>query len=187
MACLTEAKIHEYVAGDLSPLEAQCAKDHLAGCAACRATAARYRRLEKVLAAPVWIEPPESLIGSVMRRLYPPPYPLYSSIAALIAASLLFLVSWIYIYFNFSTNSLLQAIHLSSKSTSNWIVKLVSAVDTMFLMIQATFKSASHFLHTLLGVNVQPGVLGGIFLGLSLLLIYAGFSFVGRTVRERDR
>jgi anti-sigma factor RsiW len=154
MACLPEHKILDYLDGEIKSIEQSLIRDHLLVCPGCRQTAARYEELQKVLAQPTDIEPPAWLVPKIMKMIYPE-IPRYTSIAALIAASFAFFVSWIYIYFDFSRSSLIRALQLTTDSTSSWLASVIKAISATYASVQAVFKACQAFLAMLL--NVHPG------------------------------
>jgi hypothetical protein len=162
MACLSEHKI----------LEQSLIRDHLLICPGCRQTADRYAELHKILAQPVTIEPPAWMLPQIMKRIYPE-IPRYTSIAALIAASFIFFVTWIYIYFDFSRSSLIQALQLTTNSTSSWLVNIIKAISAIYTSVQAVFKACHAFLAMLL--NIRPGatMIIAFILAFSGLLLFA--------------
>ena len=172
MDCLPEHKIQEYLDGELKSIEQSLVRDHLLICPDCRRSSERYAELQKILDQPVAIEPPAWLVPKIMKRIYPE-IPMTTSIAALIAASFIFFVTWIYIYFDFSRSSLIQALRLTTDSTSSWLVNIIKAISAIYNSVQAAFKACHAFLGMLLSVN--PGVpviiaFGLIFSGLLLFV-----------------
>lgn len=186
MGCYPDTQIQEYLAGELSNLEGNRIRDHLLTCRKCSEIADRYRKMEPFLQTPRLSEPPETIMENVLKRLYPQ-YPVYSSIAALIAASIVFLVTWIYIYFDFANNSLIKALHMTSRSTSNWLIGTLRSIDTLFSIIYASFKAISHVLQSILHVSIDPRVIGGIILTLSLTFFYLLFHLFARRLKESDK
>jgi predicted anti-sigma-YlaC factor YlaD len=154
MACLPDDKILNYLDGEIKNIEQALIRDHLLVCPNCRRTADSYAELHKILAQPVLSEPPACLIPQIMKRIYPE-IPRYTSIAALIAASFIFFVTWIYIYFDFSRSSLIQALQLTADSTSGWLVNGIKGISTIYNSVQAAFKACNAFLSMLL--NISPG------------------------------
>lgn len=171
MACLSDEKILAYGEGDLNAIEAAHSRDHLLVCPACQLTAARYRVLNQSLSRPVFSEPPAALISQVMQRLYPA-LPRLTSIIAAIAASLVFLVTWIYVYFDFSSSSLIQALRLTADGTSGWLVNIVKAISAVYNGAQAAYKAGNALLNMFLPVPAGTAVIAGAVLALSGLLAF---------------
>jgi len=153
MACLSDDKILTYLDGEIKSIEQAIIRDHLLICPDCRRTTDSYAELHKILAQPVTSEPPAWLIPQIMKRIYPE-IPKYTSIAALIAASFIFFVTWIYIYFDFSKNSLIKALQLTADSTSGWLVNIIKAISTIYNSVQAAFKACNAFLNMLLNIRL---------------------------------
>jgi predicted anti-sigma-YlaC factor YlaD len=171
MACLPDDKILAYLEGECRSIEQSLIRDHLLICPNCRHTADSYAELQKILAQPVTSELPAWLVPQVMKRIYPE-IPKYTSIAALIAASFIFFVTWIYIYFDFSRNSLIQALQLTAKGTSGWLVTIIKGISTIYNSVQAAFKACNAFLNILLNIRLGGPVLIASALAFSGLLLF---------------
>jgi hypothetical protein len=184
MACLPDEILIAYNEGSLGAIEAAQARDHLLLCADCRRAAAAFRLLDSILATPTLHRPPERLVPQVMQRLFPA-LPRLTSIAALIAASVVFLVSWIYIYFDFSRSSLIQALRLATSGTSGWLADIIRAITAVYNGAQATTKAGGAFLRMLLPTPLST-VLAGIAL-LALTALLAGLLMRPRLRRARAR
>jgi predicted anti-sigma-YlaC factor YlaD len=165
MECLDEEKIHEYIDGSLTTVERSIARDHLIVCSRCRDRYEAYEKIEKSLSEPVYYAPPPIIERNVLNLLFPR-IPSYSSIAALIAASFLLLVSSIYVYFDFANNSIVQALQMTSHNTSNWLGSIIRAVSTIFSAVYAVFKAVNKLIEIVFSVNVGVEVVG-----LSVLLV----------------
>ncbi len=163
MACLSDATILAHGEGELSAIEAAQVRDHLLLCPTCRLKAERYRKLERALLQPVISAPPARLVPHVLQRLYPA-LPRYSSIAAMIAASTVFLVSWIYIYFDFAGSSLVQALRLTTSGTSGWLADVIKAISTVYNGAQAAQKTCAALLRIFL-----PAPLGAVLAAIAFL------------------
>lgn len=175
MACLSDEKIIALGEGDLNAIEASRSRDHLLVCPACRLTADRYRDLNQSLSRPMFSEPPAAMIPHVLQRLYPA-LPRYTSIIAALAASLVFLITWIYVYFDFSSSSLIQALRLTADDTSSWLVKIIKAISAVYNAAQAAFKAGNALLNMLLPAPLATVVIAGSLLAFSGLL---AFLFIG--------
>ena len=174
MACLPDEKIITYLDGEIKSIEQALIRDHLLVCPRCRRTAASYTELQKILAQPVISEPPAWLIPQTMKRIFPE-IPRYTSIAAMIAASFIFFVTWVYIYFDFSRNSLIQALQLTADSTSGWLVNIIKGISTIYHSVQAAFKASHAFLNMLLNIRLGGTVIIASTLAISGLLFFTMF------------
>jgi predicted anti-sigma-YlaC factor YlaD len=171
MACLSSEKILAYGDGDLNAIEAARIRDHLLVCPACRLTADRYRSLNQSLSRPVFSTPPARMIPQIMQRLYPAAAR-YTSIIAAIAASLVFLITWIYVYFDFSSSSLIQALRLTADGTSGWLVNIIKAISAVYNAAQAAFKAGNALLNMFLPAPMGTAIIAGSVLACSGLLAF---------------
>jgi hypothetical protein len=135
-------------------------------------TADRYAELQKILAEPVFSEPPAWLVPQIMKRIFPE-IPRYTSIAAMIAASFIFFVTWIYVYFDFSRNSLVKALQLTADSTSGWLVTIIKGISTIYNSVQAAFKACNAFLGMLLNMRSGGPLIIASVLAVSGVLLFA--------------
>jgi len=172
MACLSDEILIAYNEGSLGPIEAARARDHLLLCADCRRAAAAFRLLDSVLAQPVLHNPPERLVPQVMQRLFPA-LPRLTSIAAMVAASAVFLITWIYIYFDFSSSSLIQALRLTTDGTSGWLAGIIRGITMVYEGAQASYKALAALLRILLPTPLGTAVAAVAFLALGGLLASA--------------
>lgn len=172
MACLSDETLIAYNEGSLGPIEAARARDHLLLCADCRRAAAAFRLLDSVLAEPVLHAPPERLVPQVMQRLFPA-LPRLTSIAAMVAASAVFLITWIYIYFDFSSSSLIQALRLTTDGTSGWLAGIIKGITLVYDGAQAVAKALAALLRMLLPTPLGTAVAAVAFLALAGLLASA--------------
>lgn len=182
MECLNHKKIQQTIDGDLTRVEKAMVRDHLIVCDRCRQEYEYHERLEQFLQEPVYIKPPEIIERSVMRTLFPR-IPSYSSIFALIAASFVFIVTWIYIYFDFANNSLIQAIQMTSESTSNWIGSIVKFISTVFSGVYAVFRVVDALIAVVFNVNVGVEIIGLLTFTFFAALLY----FVSRKIFKTAR
>ena len=67
----------------------------------------------------------------------------------MIAASFLFFITWIYIYFDFSSSSLIQALQLTTDGASGWLVSVIKTISAVYSGTQAAFKACSALLRML--------------------------------------
>jgi predicted anti-sigma-YlaC factor YlaD len=184
MACLSDEKILAYGEGDLKTIAAALVRDHLRVCPACRQTADRYRDLNQALSRPRLSEPPARMLQQVLQRLYPV-IPRYTSIAAMIAASFVFLITWIYVYFDFSGNSLIQALQLTADHTSGWLVNIIKAISAVYHETQAAYKASSALLKIILSTHLGSAVLAGTLLAFSGALVFLLLNSWLKKARER--
>jgi hypothetical protein len=113
--------------------------------------------------------PPERLIPQVMQRLFPA-LPRLTSIAAMIAASAVFLITWIYIYFDFSSSSLIQALRLTTDGTSGWLAGIIRGITLVYNGAQAATKALSALLRIFLPTPLGTAVAAVALLALGGLL-----------------
>ena len=158
MECLTSTKTQDYIEGNLNSVESSMVRDHLIVCTFCRKQHRYYEALEKQLMQPVEILPPSIIERRVMQDLFPR-LPTYSSILTLIAASFVLLVTAIYVYFDFANNSIVQAIQLTSSTTSNWIASIITFISTIFSSVYAVFEVLNRFLNVLLKINLGAEII----------------------------
>jgi hypothetical protein len=169
MACLADATLIAHNEGSLGAIESAQARDHLLLCPDCRRSAAAFRALDMILATPTLHTPPARLIPQVMERIYPA-LPRITSIAAMLAASVLFLITWIYIYFDFSSSSLIQALRLTTDGTSGWLIGVIKAISAVYSGTQAAVKAGSALLNIFLPAPLVTVVFAASLLGASTLL-----------------
>jgi len=171
MECLTNTKIQDYIEGTLNSVESAMVRDHLIICTACKKKHNEYETLEKHLLQPVEMIPPAIIERRVLRELFPL-LPSYSSIFALVAASFVLLVTGIYIYFDFANNSIIQAIQLTSNTTSNWLASVIKVISTVFSGVYTVFEAVNRVLKLLLKINLGAEVIGLTVFVLFTLLFY---------------
>ena len=169
MACLSDETLIAYNEGSLGAIEAAQARDHMLLCPACRRSAAVFRALDTVLSEPVLHNPPARLVPQVMSRLYPAAARV-TSVAAVIAASFVFLISWIYIYFDFSSNSLVQALRLTTDGTSGWLAGIIKGITMVYNGAQAATKACAALLRILLPTPLGTAVAAVVLLALTALM-----------------
>jgi len=71
---ISDERIIAFAAGELNDVEVAAVAAHVAGCAACTATAARYRGARSTLRGDASVDPPASVVARA-KRLYRPPRP----------------------------------------------------------------------------------------------------------------
>lgn len=172
MECLTDRKIQDYIEKQCSMVEQSMIRDHLIVCEKCRHRHRQYLMVETVLGDPDYVDPPKKIETQVMKRIYSR-IPTLSSIISLIAASFVLLVSWVYIYFDFANNSLIQALRLTSDNTSNWIASIIKVISTVFSTVYAIYKTVNKFLDIIFNINIGIELFSFSVLILSVILFYA--------------
>ncbi|MCK4760618.1 MAG: zf-HC2 domain-containing protein [Candidatus Aminicenantes bacterium] len=173
MACLNSETIQEYIDGELTNVENAMVRDHLIVCEKCRMEYDYYERLEKYLAEPVYITPPPAIERNVLNALFPR-IPALSSVLSLIAASFILVVTWIYIYFDFANNSIIQALQLTTDKTSNWIASVIQMISAVFSTVYAVFKVINAFVDAVFKINIGVEIIG-----IFTLLICTAFFYLG--------
>jgi hypothetical protein len=171
MACLPDETLIAYNEDSLGAIEASQTRDHLLVCPDCRRSAAVFRALDSILATPSLHTPPARLVPQVMQKLFPAAVR-YPPVVAAIAASLVFLVTWIYIYFDFSRSSLIQALQLTADGTSGWLANIVKAISAVYNASQAGYKAGMALFNILLPARLSPALVAG-----ALLLLFGGLFF----------
>ena len=182
MECLTNTKIQDYIEGTLNSVESAIVRDHLIICAACKKKYNEYELLEKHLLQPVEIIPPAIIEHRVLKELFPL-LPSYTSIFALVAASFVLLVTGIYIYFDFANNSIIQAIQLTSNTTSNWLASVIKVISAVFSGVYTVFEAVNRVLKLLLKINLGAEVIGLTVFVLFTLLFYPIFKLAFRKLK----
>ncbi len=152
MECPRNETLTLYLEGALNPLEAAMIRDHLIDCAGCRSRLRQYQLLESSLVNPPMIPPPACIEKSVMRKLFPV-LPTYGSVFAFVTASFLLLITWVYVYFDFANNSLVQAMQITSNRLFRFAGQLIQAISTVFSAVYASFRAISKLVSAV--VNVQ--------------------------------
>jgi hypothetical protein len=184
MDCLKPDKIQHYIEKTLGSVEMSRIRDHLILCERCQLKYKQYVQIESSLADPDTVEPPAQIQRHVMKKIYAK-LPTYSSIFTLIAASIVMLVSWIYIYFDFSNNSLIQALKLTSNSTSNWIGQVIKVISDIFSSVYAMYKSINKFFEIIFNVNIGIEIFGFSVLIVSMILVYALYILVFKRSKKQ--
>ena len=183
MECLSDLKIQKYIDNSISKVEKSMFRDHLIICEKCRKKREFYAGLENSLKEPVMLQPPDSIIKNVMKKLYPI-LPSYSSIAALIASGITFLFTWIYIYFDFAHNSIIQTFKMASNETASWIGSVVKIISTIYTGTYAVFKWASAFIELVLKIHIGVEIIGLSVLVFSSGLFFFLYKFVSKKVKR---
>ena len=171
MACLNDEKIQKYIEKDIPGVEQSIIRDHLIVCPKCQLKHKQLSQLENLLADPVYLSPPERIEKNVMKQIYSR-IPTYSSIFTLIAASLVFLISWVYLYFDFSNSSFIQALRLTSESTTNWISTIIKIISSVFSSVHAVYRAANKFFALILNVNIGIEIFSLTVLVLTTIVFY---------------
>ncbi|MCK5057867.1 MAG: zf-HC2 domain-containing protein [Candidatus Aminicenantes bacterium] len=180
MECLNNEKIQEYINGELTTVENAMVRDHLIICKKCRFEYEYYERLEKYLEDPVYIKPPEVIERNVLKALFPR-IPALSSVLALIAASFTLIITWIYIYFDFANNSIIQALQITSSKTSNFIASVIKIISTIFSAVYAIFKIINAFIDAVFKVNIGVEIIGL----LTFMMFISFFYLISRIIFKK--
>ena len=184
MECLSNHKIAHYVEGSLSQVEMSMIRDHLLHCDRCRRLSECFIQLEENLSQPVLESPPTCIEKNVMHRLFPV-LPSYSAVAALVLASFLLLVSWIYIYFDFAHNSLIQAMQMTSNRVFGFMGGIIQGISTIFSGIYAAFRAISKFLSVFLNLNIDGELVLLFVVMMTGLPVYFLYRFIHQHRRSR--
>ena len=171
MECLTDKTIHDYASKNLNVVENSMVRDHLILCDKCNQKYEQYLKIENTLEDPVYISAPKQIESYVLKRIYSR-LPTYSSIFALISISFIFMISWIYIYFDFSNNSLIQALRLTSNDTSEAIISIIKFISNIFSSTYAVFKAVNKFIEITLNINIGVEIISLTFFILTLSFLY---------------
>lgn len=184
MECLKPDKIQHYIEKTLGSVEMSRIRDHLILCETCQLKYKQYLQIENGLTDPVTAEPPTQILRNVMKRVYTK-LPTYSSVFTLIAASIVMLVSWIYIYFDFSNNSLIQALKLTSNSTSSWLGQVIRVISDIFSSVYAIYKSINKFFEIIFNVNIGIEIFGLSVLILTMTLVYVLYLLIFKRSKKQ--
>jgi len=185
MACITDSKIQNYIVKDLNSIESAIIRDHLLTCQECKSKYEKYLKLERHLENPVYKAPPAVIERNVLRRLFPV-LPTYSSIIALITVSIACLVSFIYIYFDFANNSIIQALRLTSNNTSNWIASIIKVISSIFSGVYAVFKAVNSIISVIFNINIGVEVVASSFVMFFIFVLYMVYRLVFRRLRNQN-
>jgi hypothetical protein len=139
-----------------------------------------YDRLEKYLENPVLITPPEIIEQNVLKALFPR-IPALSSVLTLIAASFTLIVTWIYIYFDFANNSIIQALQLTSSKTSNFIASIIKIISTIFSAVYAIFRVINAFIDAIFKINIGVEIIGL----LTFMIFISVFYLISRIIFKK--
>ena len=171
MECPPNETLARFSEKTLNTVESALIRDHLIHCMDCRRRVNEFAAVDRSLSQPRMLTPPPVIEKSVMRRLFPV-LPTYGAVFAFVIASLLLLVTWIYIYFDFANNSLIQAMQVTSNRLFRLMGGLIQGISTVFSGVYAGFKAISKLLSALIHVNLQGEVvlLGFIFLAVGAIL-----------------
>ena len=186
MACLTENKIQEYIEKSLGTVENAMVRDHLIVCEDCKKKHDQLVRLEKLLGDPVMMEVPIEIEKVVMKKLFSN-LPTYTSIFSLVAASFIFFVTWIYVYFDFANNSLIQAFKMATSGTSKWIGSIIQFISVVFSSVYTVFKAINKFFAIVLNIHVGAELIGVTFSIITLVLFYGLFHMVSKKIKSQSK
>jgi len=182
MKCPHNEKLALYIEGDLSPIESAIIRDHLIHCDGCRLRLRQFQGVEESLSQPPMRIPPPIIEKSVMRRLFPI-LPTYGSVFAFLAVSFFLLVTWIYVYFDFANNSLIQAMQVTSHRLFRFFGGILQGISTVFSGAYTGFKALSKLLSAVVNVQIH----GEILLLLLLVMTFAPAYLAYRMLTPRRR
>lgn len=177
MACLNDVQLLKYIEKDVSAVEQSMIRDHLIVCPKCRLKHSQLCQLENMLGEPLYLPPPEQIEKNVMKQIYSR-IPTYSSVLTLIATSFVFLISWIYLYFDFSNNSFVQALRLTSDSTSNWISDIIKMISTIFSSVYAVYRAVNKAFTLLLNIDIGVEIFTLSVLILTIIFFYVVYQLL---------
>lgn len=186
MECLTDKTINDYVSKNLNAVENSMVRDHLIVCDKCKQKYEQYLEIENTLKDPVFISPPKQIERYVLKRIYSR-LPTYSSIFALISISFIFMISWIYLYFDFSNNSLIKALKLTSNDTSETIISIVKFISNVFSSTYAVFKAVNKFIEITLNINIGVEIISLTFFIFTLSFLYFIYQSIFKRVKRLDK
>jgi len=172
MECPPNETLARYSEKSLNTVESALVRDHLIHCEACRGRVNEFNAVDEGLSRPRMLTPPLEIEKSVLRRLFPV-LPTYGAVFAFVAASLLLLITWIYVYFDFANNSLIQAMQVTSNRLFRLMGGLIQGISTIFSGVYAGFKAISKLLSALTNINL-PGEI--ILLGIFILTVGTVFA-----------
>ncbi len=185
MACLTKSKLIEYIDGETGSIESSMIRDHLLMCDKCSEEHRKLVRLEKLLREPEMVIPPEKIISGVMRRVRRR-VPTYTSVAVMIAMSMVLFATWIYIYLDFANNSLVHSLSHSSGSLGNILSGGISIISTIFAYVYSIFTAIDKMMNMMLNVSPGVNVIGASLISISLVISYFVWSRFTRFFRSTN-
>ncbi len=186
MACLTEDKIQEYIEKNLGTVENAMVRDHLIVCEDCKNKHLQLLHIETLLRDPVMMDVPVQIEKLVMKKLFSN-LPTYTSIFSLVAASFIFFVTWIYVYFDFANNSLVQAFQMTTSGTSKWIGSIIQFISIVFSSVFTVFKAVNKFFAIVLNIHVGAELIGITFSIITLVLFYGLFAMVSKKIKSQSK
>jgi len=186
MACLADEKIQDYIEKNLGAVENSMVRDHLIVCESCKHKHDQFVRIESMLTDPVLMEVPLEIEKMVMKTLFSK-LPTYTSIVTLVAASFMFFVTWIYVYFDFANNSLVQAFKMASNGTSKWIGSIIQFISVVFSSVYTVFKAINKFFAIVLNVHVGAELIGIFISILTLFMVYGALRMVSKRVKSQSK
>lgn len=186
MKCLTDKQIQDYLENSIPAIEKSMTRDHLIVCTSCKQKIKQYKRIESILKKPVLRTPPEIIERNVLHRLFPM-LPTYSSIFTCIALAFVTLISFIYIYFDFANNSIIQAFRLTSSNTSNWIASLIKGISNIFSFIYTIFNAINSMVEAVLRVNVGIEVVASLITFTMFGFVYFIYRFFFQRTKENHQ
>jgi len=171
MDCLSEEKLSAYAEGSLSSIERAIIRDHLILCPRCQKKSREFHRLEKELERPVLVPAPAKIRRSVMRQISSD-VSYYSSLTALAAAAFVFVVTTLYLVFDFANNSIIRTFQKASVDSGGIVSAIIKAISTTFKWFYSLLNTANIFLKTLLQIDAGVELIAFFSLGFSLMLMF---------------
>jgi hypothetical protein len=185
MACLSSKKINEYIEGELNPIEAAVTKDHLIMCKRCNHIYTELKSIEDSLLSPVLNKVPSGIEKVIMRKLNSE-ISYYSSLSALIIAVFMFLITSLYLIFDFANNSLIRSFENISANSSGVVSSVIKFISGTFQLLYTVLSSCNTLLKTLFNINTGVGFLAVFSTCLSLILIFLIYSRVNKRKQSNE-
>ncbi len=186
MACLADEKIQDYIDKNIGTVENSMVRDHLIVCGACKQKHDQFVRIEALLNDPIMREVPLEIEKVVMKTLFSK-LPTYTSIFTLVAASFLFFFTWIYVYFDFANNSLVQAFKMASSGTSKWIGSIIQFISFVFSSVYTVFKAINKFFAIVLNIHVGAELIGIVLSIITMIMFYGVFRMVSKRIKSQSK
>lgn len=175
MDCLPEKKLDAYLDKTLNPIETAMIRDHLIQCDRCRRQYRDLVGLEKSLQNPVFLPAPARIRRVVMRQISGD-MSYYSSLTALVAAGFLFIVTTLYLVFDFANNSIIKSFENASVRSGGIVSAVIKMISGTFKWLYSLLNTANTFFKTIFKVNPGIEVIALFSLVFSLMLIFFLYS-----------
>jgi hypothetical protein len=171
MDCLREQKLSAYVDKTLNPIEMAMIRDHLIQCDRCRQQYRILKGLENSLRNPVVLPAPPRIRRTVMRQISGD-MSYYSSLTALVAAGFLFMVTTLYLVFDFANNSVIKSFENASVRSGGIVSAVIKMISGTFRWLYSVLNTANTFIKTIFKVNPGIEVIALFSMVFSLMLIF---------------